>query len=237
MVYDSYTRERFPSLIPSSISQRRIFIWYLDLTWLFWDTFLRIKPNATSIRSISTPVQIMTRPSDLGTFVVSLMPRHLFRFINPALDLVVYAGVLRMSLYNIVFIICFTTMFPVRPEGKRSQMGDDHVPAVWRLDKELGIRWVVILHRIKRKMYRCQPKSPSESSMWRTQRYTEMSLERSRGYICDKNIMKITPDWGVWYAWNDHSQNGIYQMASANPLFFCVFVSRSLGCKFANLAW
>lgn len=77
----------------------------------------------------------MTRPPDLGTFVVSLMPPHLFRFINADLDLVVYAEVLRMSLSNIVFIICSTAMFPVRPEGKTSQMSDDHVPAVWRLHK------------------------------------------------------------------------------------------------------
>lgn len=48
-----------------------------------------------------------------------------------------------MSLSNIVFNICSTTMFPIGPEGKRSQMSDDHVPAVavWRMDKERA-RWM-----------------------------------------------------------------------------------------------
>lgn len=56
-----------------------------------------------------------------------------------------------MSLSNIVFIICSTAMFPVRPEGKTSQMSDDHVPAVWRLDKELGIRMSCDITQNKKK--------------------------------------------------------------------------------------
>lgn len=93
----------------------------------------------------------MTRPPDLGTFVVSLMPRHLFRVIDSTLDLVVYAVVLHMSLANIVFIICSTTMLPVCPEGERSQMSDDYVPAVWRVDKERGIRMSCDITQNKKK--------------------------------------------------------------------------------------
>lgn len=66
----------------------------------------------------------MTRPADLGTFVVSLMPRHLFCFIALALDLVAYVGVLRM-----VYLILFPLYVPRSPRGKW-QMYYDHVPAL-----------------------------------------------------------------------------------------------------------
>lgn len=56
-------------------------------------------------------------------------------------------------------------MFPVRPEGKRSQMSDDHVPAVWRMDKEQGIRMSCDITEQKEKMHRCQPKSPRKNSI------------------------------------------------------------------------
>jgi hypothetical protein len=74
----------------------------------------------------------MTRPPDLGSLVVTLTPHHLFHLLALISDLVVYAGVLRTRLSKFIFLTC-SAAFLVRTE-------DDHVPAMWTLDKEQGIR-------------------------------------------------------------------------------------------------
>lgn len=82
------------------------------------------------------------------------------------------------------------------PQGKTSQMSDDHVPAVWRLDKELGIRMSCDITQNKKKNVQMSAQVPKGKQYVKNPE-TCRNVTRAQPRICDKNGMKITPDWGV----------------------------------------